>query len=216
MTYRNRPLSDYKKPLPQKNIAKKNTLAFATYHPTKREREQGHLSALWHIHTDGNLVVAADGFRLHMSDNLSDNTTCDICANSEQEYPDFSAAIPNKFDYRFTFNALEFRRAVVSCGNLAREGSDVVRLYFYQDKMVVESSFEDNKSEFEVSLIEDIGQGNGFMIAFNYKFLIDAIDHCSLGSGNVTVSAYRTNSPILMSGSTKTNNKAVIMPMYLG
>ena len=81
--------------------------------------------------------------------------------------------------------------------------------------MMVESSFEESKSQFEVSLMEDIGHGEGFAIAFNYRYLIDAIDHCSLGSGNVTMSAYKSNSPVLMSGNTSTNNTAVIMPMYL-
>lgn len=215
-TYRNRPITYYRKPLPQRNIKKKNTLSFAAFHPTKREVEQGEREPLWHVHTEGDVVVATDGFRLHIADNLSDKTDCEICENNDKKYPDFNIVIPNRFNYRFSVDALEIRQAVVTCGIFAEEGSKIVRLYFHQDKLVVESnSVEFGSSSFDVSLENDIGHGEGFVIAFNYRYLIDAIDHCSLGSGNITISAYKSNAPILMSGETNSNNKAVLMPMSL-
>lgn len=151
---------------------------------------------------------SADGFRLHLLQNIPDGCRCKYC--KKHESPDYHVLIPRNFKGEFTVNRDAFLQALNSCEIFTREGSNVVRLYIMDEHLKIVGQSEETGQS--VSFIDGDNYskvGIELFIGFNISFLIDAVK--SMGE-KITVKYNGKSQPAMFFSE---NRSALIMPMHL-
>src|SRR5512138_137988 len=134
-------------------------------------------------------------------------------------FPDFQQIIPRKYNSRTLVSTSSLLKACKQAEIFAREGSNVARLN------IKTSQGEMQPSEVEISatseetgknetIVEATVDGSGVLIAFNVKFLREALE--VIRTPNVALETSAPNAPGVVKPVGDDQFLHVIMPMHLG
>jgi DNA polymerase-3 subunit beta len=134
-------------------------------------------------------------------------------------FPDFQQIIPRKYNSRTLVSTTSLLKACKQAEIFAREGSNVARLNIKtaQSDMqpseveISATSEETGKNE---TIVEATVDGSGVLIAFNVKFLREALE--VIRTPNVALETSAANAPGVVRPVGDDNFLHVIMPMHLG
>jgi DNA polymerase-3 subunit beta len=133
-------------------------------------------------------------------------------------FPDYQQIIPRKHSTRTVVSTLALLKACKQAEIFAREGSNVARVN-------IKSGGGGKASELEISamseetgknetIVEATVDGGGVLIAFNVKFLREALE--VIKTPNVAIEMSTANAPGVLRPVGDENFLHVIMPMHLG
>jgi DNA polymerase-3 subunit beta len=132
------------------------------------------------------------------------------------KFPDFQVILPKGYKTRTVINTSELLKACKQAGIIAREGSNVVRFHLQPGsdqtgkvKLLAESN-ETGASEIE---LDATVEGQELEIAFNVKFLQDALD--AVSTKNVVVETNSHNTPAVIRPAGEEDYLYVLMPMHI-
>jgi DNA polymerase-3 subunit beta len=134
-------------------------------------------------------------------------------------FPDFQQIIPRKYNSRTLVSTTSLLKACKQAEIFAREGSNVARLNIKtaQSDMqpseveISATSEETGKNE---TIVEATVDGSGVLIAFNVKFLREALE--VIHTPNVALETSAANAPGVVRPVGDDDFLHVIMPMHLG
>ena len=134
-------------------------------------------------------------------------------------FPDFNQIIPRKYNQRTLVSTASLLKACKQAEIFAREGSNVARFNIKsaQSDMqpseveITATSEETGKNE---TIVEATVDGSGLLIAFNVKFLREALE--VIRTPNVALETSAPNAPGVVKPVGEDDFLHVIMPMHLG
>ncbi len=134
-------------------------------------------------------------------------------------FPDYQQIIPRKYSSRTLVSTLSLLKACKQAEIFAREGSNVARLNIKSSKSDLQpgeveisaTSEETGKNE---TIVEATVDGSGVLIAFNVKFLREALE--VIKTPNVALETSAPNAPGVVRPVGDDQFLHVIMPMHLG
>ena len=133
------------------------------------------------------------------------------------KFPDFQVIIPKGYKTRTIVDVGELLKACKQAGIIAREGSNVVRFHLQPGAdqsgkvKLLANSAETGESEIE---LEATVEGQELEIAFNVKFLQDALEAISTKCVVIETNAHNTPATIRPAGE-QNGYRYVLMPMHL-
>jgi DNA polymerase-3 subunit beta len=132
------------------------------------------------------------------------------------KFPDYQVILPKGYKTRTVVNTGELLKACKQAGIIAREGSNVVRFHLYPGpeqtgkvKLLAES---DDTGASEIELDATV-EGPELEIAFNVKFLQDALD--AISARNTVIETNAHNTPGLIRPAGEEGYLYVLMPMHV-
>ena len=131
-------------------------------------------------------------------------------------FPDYNAIIPKAYKTRTVLPTVELLKACKQAGIIAREASNVVRLHLQpggdQTGKVQVLAESDETGKSEVELVATV-EGQELEIAFNVKFLLDALE--AISSRNVVLETNAHNTPAIIRPAGEEDYQYLLMPMHL-
>ncbi len=133
------------------------------------------------------------------------------------KFPDFQVIIPKGYKTRTIVDAGELLKACKQAGIIAREGSNVVRFHLQPGAdqtgkvKLLAASAETGESEIE---LDAAVEGQELEIAFNVKFLQDALEAISTKRVVIETNAHNTPATIRPDGE-QDAYRYVLMPMHI-
>ena len=174
------------------------------------------LSELARIATDGkdSIVMVMPPGRGQVVFHLNDIEL--VTQLIEGNFPDYNAIIPRSFKTATIVSALEFSKACKQAEIIAREGTNVVRLSIMPGgdetgKVEISAQSEETGSS-EVTLDATV-DGPALIIAFNVRFLREALD--VIPTPNVLLETNANNTPGTIRPVGSSEYLHVIMPMFV-
>ncbi len=134
-------------------------------------------------------------------------------------FPDYQQIIPRNYKSRTLVSTASLLKACKQAEIFAREGSNVARLDIKQSKgemqpSEVEISATSEETGKNETIVEATVDGGGVLIAFNVKFLREALE--VIRTPNVALETSAANAPGVVKPVGDDNFLHVIMPMHLG
>jgi DNA polymerase III subunit beta len=132
-------------------------------------------------------------------------------------FPDFNAIVPRSFKTNTILSTASFLKACKQAEIIAREGTNVVRLNIIPGEdqpATVEISAQSEETGSSEVVVDATVDGPGLVIAFNVRFLRDALD--VIKTPNVSLDTNANNTPGMLRPVGEDGFKHVIMPMHLG
>ena len=134
-------------------------------------------------------------------------------------FPDYQQIIPRSYKSRTLVSTASLLKACKQAEIFAREGSNVARLDIKQSKgemqpSEVEISATSEETGKNETIVEASVDGSGVLIAFNVKFLREALE--VIKTPNVALETSAPNAPGVVKPVGDDNFLHVIMPMHLG
>jgi len=134
-------------------------------------------------------------------------------------FPDYQQIIPRKYNSRTLVSTASLLKACKQAEIFAREGSNVARFNIKtangemqpSEVEITATSEETGKNE---TIVEATVDGSGVLIAFNVKFLREALE--VIKTPNVALETSAANAPGVVRPVGDDNFLHVIMPMHLG
>jgi DNA polymerase-3 subunit beta len=128
------------------------------------------------------------------------------------EFPPFEKVIPEKKETRVTLEKPELLRAIKLISIFAREQSNIVVFDFKKDRLFIRPKTEskENLTEIEIKT-----EGEEQTVAFNYRFLIDFLNHVPEDQKNITIDVLRPDAPVVFRIKDKPNFLHIIMPVRI-
>jgi DNA polymerase-3 subunit beta len=130
----------------------------------------------------------------------------------EGEFPPFEKVIPEKKETRVTLEKSELLRAIKLISIFAREQSNIVVFDFKKDRLFIrpKTELKENLTEIEIKT-----EGEEQTVAFNYRFLIDFLNHVPEDQKNITIDVLRPDAPVVFRIKDKPNFLHIIMPVRI-
>lgn len=128
----------------------------------------------------------------------------------EGNYPNYQAIIPNEYRTRVTAHLGEFITSVKLANLFAREAGNVAKLAVTPGKGMTISSVADQKGE-AMSRLTAIAEGEELTIAFNVKYLLEALS--VIKADNVFVELTSPDRPALLRPANSKEYLSLIMPL---
>ncbi|MHB8776843.1 MAG: DNA polymerase III subunit beta [Anaerolineales bacterium] len=134
-------------------------------------------------------------------------------------FPDYHQIIPRSYKSRTLVSTASLLKACKQAEIFAREGSNVARLDIKESKgemqpSEVEISATSEETGKNETIVEATVDGGGVLIAFNVKFLREALE--VIKTPNVALETSAANAPGVVKPVGDDNFLHVIMPMHLG
>jgi DNA polymerase III subunit beta len=134
-------------------------------------------------------------------------------------FPDYQQIIPRSYKSRTLVSTASLLKACKQAEIFAREGTNVARLDIKQSKgemqpSEVEISATSEETGKNETIVEATVDGSGVLIAFNVKFLREALE--VIKTPNVVLETSAANAPGVVRPVGDENFLHVIMPMHLG
>lgn len=127
----------------------------------------------------------------------------------EGNFPNWEKIIPQKFGNRTIIERGEFLKAVKLASVFAKDAASIVKILASKDKFIITSSTKE-LGEQETSLEAEV-EGEEIIIAFNSRFLIEAISACS--STQLSIEFSGNLSPALIKPIGEEGLEYIIMPV---
>ncbi len=102
----------------------------------------------------------------------------------EGNYPTWEKIVPTQFIFSIELDRQDLIKAIKLASVFARDAANIVKLELTKDKMEISSESHDlgqQKTELEIKTDKDINESDSkeaFVIAFNNKYLLDALQNC--------------------------------------
>jgi DNA polymerase III subunit beta len=132
------------------------------------------------------------------------------------KFPDYQVILPKGYKTRTVVNTGELLKACKQAGIIAREGSNVVRFHPQpggdQTGKVQLLAASDETGESEIELAATV-EGQELEIAFNVKFLQDALE--AISSKDVVIETNAHNTPASIRSTGEEDYLYVLMPMHI-
>ena len=131
-------------------------------------------------------------------------------------YPDYHSIFPKGYKTRTVLSTTELLKACKQAGIIAREASNVIRLHLKPGGeqtgkvQVLAESDETGKSEVELA---GTIEGQELEIAFNVKFLLDALE--AISTRNVVLETNAHNTPAIIRPAGEEEYQYLLMPMNI-
>ena len=192
--------------------------------------------SLRYLHNEGNRALGTDGYRIHAvqvknfapSDTLIPNELRKRKKDPVKS-PNLTPIIPTSHNTTVEISRYDFTRALAACATFAKESSNIVRLDIHETHMnVCAMSAETGDCNVRIEQGAGFGgvnlyaednayykmTGDPIEIAFNYKYLQDALK----GMPEIFSMGFTSlQSPVLIWGDVNNvRHEAVIMPMHIG
>ena len=135
----------------------------------------------------------------------------------EGSFPDYNAIIPRSFKTATIVSAAEFSKACKQAEIIAREGTNVVRISIMpggDEPGEVEISAQSEETGSSEVTLDATVEGPALVIAFNVRFLREALD--VIPTPNVVLETNANNTPGTIRPVGSSEYLHVIMPMHLG
>ncbi len=137
----------------------------------------------------------------------------------EGAFPDYQQIIPRSYKSRTLVSTAAMLKACKQAEIFAREGSNVARLDIKESKgdmqpSEVEISATSEETGKNETIVEATVDGGGVLIAFNVKFLREALE--AIKTPNVALETTAPNAPGVIRPVGDEDFLHVIMPMHLG
>jgi DNA polymerase-3 subunit beta len=135
----------------------------------------------------------------------------------EGNFPDYTAIIPRSFKTSTVVSTAALLKACKQAEIIARDGNNVIRLNFQPGEKQagsIEISAQSEETGSSEIMVEANVDGPSLLIAFNVRYLRDALD--VIKNPNVVIETNANNTPGLMRTVGDENFLHVIMPMHLG
>lgn len=129
----------------------------------------------------------------------------------EGDFPPFEKVIPVEKKTVVTLNRKELERATKAISVFAREYSNIVVLVFDEKGVLVRSKNE--KGQNNSAQIECVIVGEKQTVAFNYKFLIDFLNHVE--QDDIIIEVLRSDAPVVFKVKNNPGFLHVIMPVRI-
>lgn len=133
-------------------------------------------------------------------------------------FPDYQQIIPRSYKSRTLISTASLLKACRQAEIFAREGSNVVRLNIRNSGEMqpgeVEISAHSEETGSNETIVEASVDGSPLLIAFNVKFLREALE--AIKTPNVAIETSAANAPGAIRPAGDENFLHVIMPMHLG
>ncbi|MBI3887505.1 DNA polymerase III subunit beta [Candidatus Microgenomates bacterium] len=101
-------------------------------------------------------------------------------------FPDFEKIIPSTSILKVDISTEELNRSVKIASVFARESSNILKFVIGKGKFsVMANSSQTGENENEIEVVFEKGEGEDFVIAFNYKYLSDLLNN--INSSNITM-----------------------------
>ena len=132
------------------------------------------------------------------------------------KFPDFHVIIPKGYKTRTIVDAGELLKACKQAGIIAREGSNVVRFHLHPGAdesgkvKLLSASAETGESEIE---LDATVEGQELEIAFNVKFLQDALE--AIFTKRVVIETNAHNTPAVIRSAGEDEYLYILMPMHV-
>ena len=130
----------------------------------------------------------------------------------EGEFPPFEKVIPDKHLTRAIINKEELVRAVKLIAVFARDSSNVVVLNFKNNELLIRPKTDGQENS---TLLEIKSEGEEQKVAFNYRFLLDFLNHSSEEEKNIVVELLRSDAPVVFRTEKQPNYLHIIMPVRI-
>ncbi len=134
----------------------------------------------------------------------------------EGDYPDYMAVIPTDYTLNVLLDKAEFENALQRLSSVASSTAFPVKFVFSSDVVWLEiSDPEFGEGKDEVDVLESFGNSDPMEIAFNGKYLLEAIGEFDFD--RVYLKAIDPDSPVLLESANQEKDPylCVIMPMRL-
>ncbi len=135
----------------------------------------------------------------------------------EGNFPDFNAVIPQSFKTTTVLTTSALHKACRQAEIIARDGNNVIRLNIKpgdeQEPGKVEISAQSEETGSSENFVDAAVEGNALAIAFNVRFLREALD--AINTPNVSLQTNANNSPAMLTPAGDSEFLHVIMPMHL-
>jgi DNA polymerase-3 subunit beta len=130
----------------------------------------------------------------------------------DANFPNYVAIIPTKHTTRVTVDAKRLLSAVGVSGLFARDSSNIVRFDVGTDAISVQATSAETGDSSAV--IDAQVKGQPMQIAFNGKYLQEAVQACQAGAGRVVIDMTRASAPGLLYPEGDVTVRMVVMPMH--
>lgn len=135
----------------------------------------------------------------------------------EGNFPDFKAIIPRSFKGTTTLTTNAFLKACRQAEIIARESNNVIRLNIQpgaDEPGRVEITAQSEETGSSENFVEATVDGSSLIIAFNVRFLREALE--VIKTPNIVLMTNANNTPAMMQPAGDDTFQHVIMPMHLG
>ncbi|HEW92162.1 MAG TPA: DNA polymerase III subunit beta [Thermotogaceae bacterium] len=129
----------------------------------------------------------------------------------DTEFPDYKKVIPTGFSTKVTANKVELREAIRRAAITARLGDESIKFNIFDNSMHIESKSQDYGEAHEELEVEKDGQD--MMIAFNPKFILEAIQR--IETENVELNFLDPTKPLQINPPEVLGYLYIIMPLRL-
>ncbi len=129
----------------------------------------------------------------------------------EGEFPPFERVIPDKYTTKVIIDKEEMLRAIKLIAIFARDFSNVIILNLKKNEVVIQPKTESQENQ---TILEAKTEGEEQKIAFNYRFLLDFLNHLS-DEKNIVIEVTRPDAPAVFRSEKKPNYLHIIMPVRI-
>lgn len=127
------------------------------------------------------------------------------------EFPPFEKVIPSEYKTKAVLEREEFLRNIKLMSVNARDFSSIVILEFKKNTIVVKPKTDVKEENFAIQ--EDDVSGEEQAIAFNYKFIIDFLNHTQ--AKKIIIEVLRPDAPAVFKEGGDNNFLHIIMPVRI-
>lgn len=130
----------------------------------------------------------------------------------EGEFPPFEKVIPEKKETKTTIDKDELLRAIKLISIFAKDQSNIIVFDFKKEKLVIRPKTEIKEDATEIDIKTE---GEEQTVAFNYRFLIDFLNHVPENKKNISIEVLRSDAPVVFRIEDKPNFLHIIMPVRI-
>jgi len=130
----------------------------------------------------------------------------------EGEFPPFERVIPEKYLTKVVVDKDELVRAIKLIAVFARDVSNIMIFNLNKSGLTIKpkSDNEDDTTNIEVKI-----EGEEQTVAFNYRFVLDFLNHTTEEEKNIIIEILRPDAPVVFKTEGKTNGLHIIMPVRI-
>ncbi len=130
----------------------------------------------------------------------------------EGDFPPFEKVIPEKKTTSTTLDKEDLLRSIKLISIFVKDQSNIVVFDFKKEKIIIRPKNEqkENTTEIETKI-----EGDEQAVAFNYRFLIDFLNHVPENKNEISIEVLRPDAPVVFRIVGKENYIHIIMPVRI-
>ncbi len=128
------------------------------------------------------------------------------------DFPPFEKVIPEKKETKLIIDKDELLRSIKLISIFAKDQSNIIIFDFKKEKLIIRPKTEtrEDTTEIDVKI-----EGEEQTVAFNFRFLIDFLNHVPENKKNILIEVLRPDAPVVFRIENKPNFLHIIMPVRI-